>query len=167
MAGLLAVPTQAHIVGLGWTFNPDSTVTFDALHWHGNHAVAGALIIDGTSYPFTSVTWDTAEMTGLDGALVNASYSAYDGAGTLTAISTEDNWLHVTVSLTPGEHTIGADYGPGGLTSWTLDDSITSIGIVTPPPPPPSNGVPDTGSTLALLGLGVAGLASARRLNKK
>ena len=79
---------QAYIVGIGWAFGVPGTITFDALHWHGAYGAAGSLIVDGTSYAFSSVTHNTATMTGLDGALVNGTYSGYDGAGTLTALGT-------------------------------------------------------------------------------
>ena len=154
---VLAASAQAHIVGLGWTFEPGGQVTFDALHWHGSHAAAGALIVDGTSYNFTSVTWNQATMTGLDGALTNPSYSTFAG-GTLTALSVDD-WLHVTIPpLGAGSHTVTALAGPGQLTQWTLSGGVTGFEIVTPP----ENGVSEPG-TIGLLALGLIGVAFARR----
>mgnify|MGYP000703970917 CR=1 FL=1 len=153
-----AAGVQAHIVGIGWTFETNGDLTFDALHWHGAHAAAGSLIVDGTSYAFTTATHNTAAMTGLDGALTNASYSSY-AAGTLTATGSSDDWMHVTISgLTAGAHSITAEWGPGGLTSWHVDGGLTNIQIVTPPP----SNVAEPGS-LALLGLGLAGLGFTRR----
>ena len=165
-AVLGSASAQAHIVGLGWTFEANGDVTFDALHWHNQHAAAGALTIDGIDYAFTSFSHNTSSMTGLDGALVNASYSAYDGAGTLSVTGGPslgggivDDWLHVTVSgLSAGAHTITAAAGPGGLTTWTLNGGVTTVGIVTPPPSPVS-----APGTLALMGLGVAGIGFVRR----
>lgn len=154
---IAAASSQAHIVGIGWSFEGNGDITFDALHWHGSHGAAGALKIDGVAYAFTSATHNVTSMTGLDGGLANASYSTY-AAGTLTATSGPNDWLHVTVSgLSVGAHTLSADYGPGGLTSWTLNGGVTSVGIVTPPSTASEPG------SLALLALGLAGIGFTRR----
>lgn len=155
---LSAASAQAHIIGLGWTFETNGDVTFDALHWHGAHGAAGNLNIDGVNYAFTSATHNTATMTGLDGALVNSSYSSYNaGTGVLSAIASADDWLHVTISgLSAGAHTITSDWGPGGLTSWTLDNNVTTVGITTP------TNVSEP-ATLAIFGLALAGFGFARR----
>lgn len=118
---------NAHIVALGWTSLGGGTVAFSALHWHGNHETAGALIFDGVSYPFTSVTWDAPVLSGFDGGLVNSEYATYAN-GTITATTSEDNWLHVTISgIGPGNHTVTADSGPGQLTEWTLDGDVSTF----------------------------------------
>ncbi len=167
---LWAPNSHAHIVGLGYTFDGDDIV-FDALHWHGDHDAAGFLNVNGEDHAFTSVTWDTDEMTGLDGALVNSEYSSFDSdTGVLTALGTFHNigggpvndWMHVTVP-NPGTETISLStvFGPGGLTAWTLDDQIEQFDITQPPP---SGTVPEPAG-MALMGLGLLflGIATVRR----
>ncbi len=164
--GLLAASAQAHIVGLGWTDLGGGLVKFDALHWHGSQTAASVandyMTIDGINYYFTSVTNNASAMTGLTGALVNSTYSSYS-AGTLTALGTAGNagptndWMHVTVALSGGAHTLTAPFGTGGLTSWTLDGAITTTSIT----------VPDASATLALLGFAMLGLARLSRAGRK
>ncbi len=154
---------NAHIVGLGWEFGSGGLVTFSALHWHsyipgtGDPSVSGEMYIDGTPYAFTSHTWDTTSMTGLDGALTNPSYSSWDGAGTLSATSYADDWLHFSTILQPGSHTLGANFGPGGLTSWTLSGNVQTFAITAPP-----SAVPEP-TTMLLFGAGLAGIAGVRK----
>ena len=162
--GFLATSAQAHMVGLGWSDLGGGLVQFDALHWHGAQTAASVagdyMIIDGTNYYFTSVTNNAGSMTGLSGALVNSSYSSFSGntlfaLGTLSGLGTGpvDDWMHVVVALSGGTHTMNAPFGSGGLTSWTLNNNISTATF----------SLPDSGSTLAFLGLAMLGLVRFSR----
>jgi hypothetical protein len=164
-AAAITNSASAHIVGLGWVVQPNGDVTFSALHWHDHFPADGTsfLIVDGTSYVFTSHTFDVNEMPA-QGALVNSTYSSFDG-DSLNAINVENDWLHVTVSgLSTGAHTLTAPNHATGLTDWTLNGNITTAPIVLPPP---SGAVSDTGSSLGMLGAAFLGLAAIRRRLKK
>ena len=152
---------QAHTIALGWNVLSNGDVTFYDGHWHGAlSGPAAYLTIDGNNYNFTGVLNNTPVLSGLDGAIFNTSYFSYS-AGSLTALGSDDNFLTVTVSgLTTGSHTFNAS--PVALTSWNIPSSNGNIEFSLPPPPPPS-GVPDGGSTVALLGAAMAFAVGARR----
>jgi hypothetical protein len=58
----------------------------------------------------------------------------------------------------PGSQLLVQDTGQYGLTGWTLLQSSSN-----PPPPPPPPGVPDSGSTISLIGLALMGIEFLRR----
>jgi len=152
----LGLPSSAHIVSLGWESLGGGSVEFSAQHWHDNNPVDGELIFDGVSYPFTSVTWDTSIMSGLDGALINSEYAVWDAAaGTITTIK-DPNWLHVTISdIGSGNHTVTAPDHSSGLTNWTLDGDIETFVFTLP-----------TGDDIRFLnsGLRTSSIATARTM---
>ena len=126
---LSASLTQAQIVALGWSFGTDGSITFDALHINGNQSIPsggsiGGLIVDGTSYGFTSVFNDTAQMSGFDGKLVNHNFvSAIDSPGTISAATPQYNdWLELTTPiLASGSHRIASDGCPQKcISQWLL-----------------------------------------------
>lgn len=164
IAGCLSFATSdadAHGVALGWNVLPSSDVTFYLAHWHGPlGGPSQFLTIDGINYNFTGVLNSTPSISGLEGGMFNPTYGNFSG-DTLTMNPGYDNYLTVTVSgLTAGNHAFTAS--TDALTSWNIPSTNGSFAF-TLPPPPPASGVPDGGSTLALLGLAMTAAAGMRR----
>jgi hypothetical protein len=162
--------TQAHTVALGWKVLAGGDVIFYDLHWHGNVSSTSntGLFIDGVEHKFTGIHNDVGSYSSLDGAIFNPSYATFSG-GTLTATTGSNDWFSVTVSgLTAGSHTFATTNI--ALTQWNIPSAGGSITVTLPPAPttPPTNGVPDAGSTLLMLGLGMLGLivGAKKRLRK-
>jgi len=136
-------------------------------------------IIDGNGRRLTSSAGGED-----DGAVINGGLITAGGLGDSTA--NPDPFAGATSARTDDElYDLGqgnsADSNPflaNGDTAYTFDttnpsgdDNIFFMGVnVTaragvnePPPPPPPNGVPDTGSSALLLGVGMLGLVAAKK----
>ena len=158
---------QAHLVSFGWTGNGNGTVRLWGEHWHGDQTSAysdnaGITITDLTG----SFTPFTAQWTGF---LNNSDRDVMLGDGTLTGIADagngfgkENDWFY-TEDLVIGNGDWRFFTGTaccvdtmGGPVDITLT-GITSVQEGTGP-----SAVPEPG-TLAVLGLGLAGLGFTRR----
>lgn len=149
----------------------------------GPNAGYGGLYVDGVFQEFSSKILDTSSVTGLDGAIFNSFFAGFAlPPGTLSYNFGTTDWLAMTVSgLGSGSHDLtsvwyDSDGAPGsapGLTAWWLPEffpiggqgaheTITQT-INIAPLPGGNTSVPDSGSTLILLGGVLATLAFARR----
>jgi hypothetical protein len=120
-------------------------------------------LLPGTSTP---VAINTVNNVSNSGSYVNNDPSDLPG-GSLKPIEYDGFTTVLTaqaLGLAAGEHTIRLVIADAG--DWSLDSGVfIQSGTFSDTPLPPGGGtsVPDTGSTLGLLGLAFAGLASLRR----
>lgn len=140
----LSTAANAHTVQIGWVYEANNVTTFYAENYHGL-ALRGGLILNGTTYNFTSTQLTSANPTYDDSATWTNGSAAFTQVVSIAGLSAG------TYSMTTT--TTSAIEYPWSNTPLTVSLTPTDVAAVPLP----------AGAVLMLTALGGFGIAARRR----